>query len=203
MSYTALARKWRPRSFAELVGQEHVRRSLVNALASGRALARGGAAEASALKPLLTSFPSDGMTCWPVSAQITTSSITTRALLNRLSPALHQRGQCLKLKGVFASDTYGMCRIQAQYSNRNLCRRSSVRNLKNHIRPRVARHSSRLPSCHPDEKTRSLRHHVKIVQAPIREDRNGQSTGTHAKASCVRESHHRPSGPGRVQAEAD
>ncbi len=36
MSYTALARKWRPKSFAELIGQEHVRRALVNALDSGR-----------------------------------------------------------------------------------------------------------------------------------------------------------------------
>jgi DNA polymerase III subunit gamma/tau len=36
MAYTALARKWRPKKFAELVGQEHVRRALVNALESGR-----------------------------------------------------------------------------------------------------------------------------------------------------------------------
>jgi DNA polymerase III subunit gamma/tau len=36
MSYTALARKWRPRKFSELIGQEHVRRALVNALESGR-----------------------------------------------------------------------------------------------------------------------------------------------------------------------
>jgi len=36
MNYTALARKWRPKSFAELAGQEHVRRALVNALESGR-----------------------------------------------------------------------------------------------------------------------------------------------------------------------
>ena len=36
MAYTALARKWRPRTFAEMVGQEHVLRSLSNALASGR-----------------------------------------------------------------------------------------------------------------------------------------------------------------------
>ncbi len=36
MSYTALARKWRPKKFSELVGQEHVRRALVNALQSGR-----------------------------------------------------------------------------------------------------------------------------------------------------------------------
>jgi DNA polymerase-3 subunit gamma/tau len=36
MSYTALARKWRPRSFEELSGQEHVLKSLANALASGR-----------------------------------------------------------------------------------------------------------------------------------------------------------------------
>jgi len=36
MSYTALARKWRPKKFSELVGQEHVRRALINALGSGR-----------------------------------------------------------------------------------------------------------------------------------------------------------------------
>jgi DNA polymerase III subunit gamma/tau len=36
MSYTALARKWRPRSFAEMAGQEHVLRTLRNALAGGR-----------------------------------------------------------------------------------------------------------------------------------------------------------------------
>jgi DNA polymerase-3 subunit gamma/tau len=36
MSYLALARKWRPRSFAELVGQEHVRMALGNALTQGR-----------------------------------------------------------------------------------------------------------------------------------------------------------------------
>lgn len=32
MAYLALARKWRPRKFAELVGQEHVVRALINAL---------------------------------------------------------------------------------------------------------------------------------------------------------------------------
>lgn len=36
MAYTALARKWRPRRFSEMVGQEHVLRSLSNALTSGR-----------------------------------------------------------------------------------------------------------------------------------------------------------------------
>ena len=36
MSYTVLARKWRPRSFAEMTGQEHVLRALSNALDSGR-----------------------------------------------------------------------------------------------------------------------------------------------------------------------
>jgi DNA polymerase-3 subunit gamma/tau len=36
MSYLALARKWRPRSFAELVGQEHVRQALGNSLTQGR-----------------------------------------------------------------------------------------------------------------------------------------------------------------------
>ncbi len=35
-SYTALARTWRPRSFEEMTGQEHVLRALTNALASGR-----------------------------------------------------------------------------------------------------------------------------------------------------------------------
>ncbi|MBS0581797.1 MAG: DNA polymerase III subunit gamma/tau [Proteobacteria bacterium] len=36
MSYQVLARKWRPKKFSELVGQEHVVRALGNALDSGR-----------------------------------------------------------------------------------------------------------------------------------------------------------------------
>ncbi|WP_133479293.1 DNA polymerase III subunit gamma/tau [Cognatilysobacter segetis] len=36
MSYLVLARKWRPKRFAELVGQEHVVRALTTALDSGR-----------------------------------------------------------------------------------------------------------------------------------------------------------------------
>ncbi len=36
MSYQVLARKWRPRTFAEMVGQEHVVRALVNALEHDR-----------------------------------------------------------------------------------------------------------------------------------------------------------------------
>jgi DNA polymerase III subunit gamma/tau len=36
MSYIALARKWRPKRFSEMVGQEHVLRALSNALDSGK-----------------------------------------------------------------------------------------------------------------------------------------------------------------------
>ena len=36
MSYIVLANKWRPRRFAELVGQQHVVKALVNALQAGR-----------------------------------------------------------------------------------------------------------------------------------------------------------------------
>ena len=36
MSYLVLARKWRPKTFADTVGQEHVLQALVNALESGR-----------------------------------------------------------------------------------------------------------------------------------------------------------------------
>ena len=36
MSYEVLARKYRPQQFAEVVGQEHVTRTLANAIASGR-----------------------------------------------------------------------------------------------------------------------------------------------------------------------
>ncbi|MEC8524031.1 MAG: DNA polymerase III subunit gamma/tau [Pseudomonadota bacterium] len=36
MSYQVLARKWRPRFFDEMVGQEHVLRALINALNEGR-----------------------------------------------------------------------------------------------------------------------------------------------------------------------
>lgn len=36
MSYLVLARKWRPKNFSEMVGQEHVLQALTNALESGR-----------------------------------------------------------------------------------------------------------------------------------------------------------------------
>ncbi|HEY5862284.1 MAG TPA: DNA polymerase III subunit gamma/tau, partial [Casimicrobiaceae bacterium] len=36
MSYQVLARKWRPATFADLVGQEHVVTALTNSLARGR-----------------------------------------------------------------------------------------------------------------------------------------------------------------------
>lgn len=36
MSYLALARKWRPKNFSEMVGQEHVLRALINALDTDR-----------------------------------------------------------------------------------------------------------------------------------------------------------------------
>src|ERR1700682_4976607 len=36
MSYIVLARKWRPKRFAEMVGQEHVLRALGNALDTGK-----------------------------------------------------------------------------------------------------------------------------------------------------------------------
>ncbi len=36
MSYLALARKWRPKTFADTVGQEHVLKALMNALETGR-----------------------------------------------------------------------------------------------------------------------------------------------------------------------
>src|ERR1700757_3007464 len=36
MTYQALARKWRPKTFAELSGQEHVVQALTNALERGR-----------------------------------------------------------------------------------------------------------------------------------------------------------------------
>src|ERR1700742_4040320 len=36
MSYVVLARKWRPMSFDDLIGQEHVSRTLGNAIQSGR-----------------------------------------------------------------------------------------------------------------------------------------------------------------------
>lgn len=36
MSYQVLARKWRPRSFREMVGQTHVLKALINALDNQR-----------------------------------------------------------------------------------------------------------------------------------------------------------------------
>ena len=36
MSYTALARKWRPRTFSQLLGQDHIKTALMNSLNQGR-----------------------------------------------------------------------------------------------------------------------------------------------------------------------
>ena len=36
MSYLVLARKWRPQNFEDLIGQEHVSRTLANAIRSDR-----------------------------------------------------------------------------------------------------------------------------------------------------------------------
>ena len=36
MSYQVLARKWRPNTFSEMVGQEHVLQALINALDNDR-----------------------------------------------------------------------------------------------------------------------------------------------------------------------
>lgn len=36
MSYQVLARKWRPQTFADVVGQEHVLTALANGLSLGR-----------------------------------------------------------------------------------------------------------------------------------------------------------------------
>ena len=36
MAYEVLARKWRPKQFEDVVGQDHVTRTLRNALTSGR-----------------------------------------------------------------------------------------------------------------------------------------------------------------------
>ena len=34
--YLAIARKWRPQNFEEVVGQDHITRTLTNAIKSGR-----------------------------------------------------------------------------------------------------------------------------------------------------------------------
>jgi hypothetical protein len=50
--------------------------------------------------------------------------------------------------------------------------------------------------------SRSLRQRLKNWSETLREDRNGKSTGTDAKAACARKGNDRPPRPGRVQAEA-
>ena len=36
MAYVAMARKWRPQSFSDMVGQEHIAKTLQNAIEGGR-----------------------------------------------------------------------------------------------------------------------------------------------------------------------
>jgi DNA polymerase III gamma/tau subunit len=45
MSYTVLARKYRPQKFSEVIGQEHVTRTLQNAIEQGRTAATAALAK--------------------------------------------------------------------------------------------------------------------------------------------------------------
>jgi DNA polymerase-3 subunit gamma/tau len=61
----ALARKWRPKTFDEMVGQEHVVRALTNALAQNRlhhAYLMTGTAPAAAARPARRSTPAASST---------------------------------------------------------------------------------------------------------------------------------------------
>ena len=79
MSYQVLARKWRPRAFGELVGQEHVVMALTNALTRGRlhhaylltgtrGVGKTTLARILATRPIITlrtSWPSDRLAARP------------------------------------------------------------------------------------------------------------------------------------------
>jgi DNA polymerase-3 subunit gamma/tau len=84
MSYTVLARKYRPQTFADLAGQEHVTRTLGNALSSGRV----------AHAFLFTGVRGVGKT--------TTARILAKALNCEKGPTIEPCGVCSQCKEITA-----------------------------------------------------------------------------------------------------
>jgi DNA polymerase III subunit gamma/tau len=117
MSYQVTARKWRPQTFAELVGQEHVARTLQNALRQGRI----------AHAYLFTGTRGVGKT--------TTARILAKALNCELGPVPEPCNQCVLCQAITLGNSLDVLEIDGA-SNRGI---DEIRDLREKIRYAPAR----------------------------------------------------------------
>jgi DNA polymerase-3 subunit gamma/tau len=112
MSYIVLARKWRPMQFEEVVGQEHVTRTLMNALKQER---------------IAHSFIFAG----PRGVgKTTTARLLAKAVNCEKQPALNPCNECSSCKNITAGTGLDMIEIDGA-SNRGI---DEIRNLRENIR---------------------------------------------------------------------
>ena len=101
MSYVALYRRWRPTSFADLVGQEHISRTLSRAVTSGQ----------TSHAYLFTGPRGTGKT--------STAKILARSLNCAQGPTLTPCGQCESCRAIAEGSSMDVFEIDAA-SNRGI-----------------------------------------------------------------------------------
>jgi DNA polymerase-3 subunit gamma/tau len=99
MAYEVLARKWRPQQFADVVGQEHVTRTLTNAIESGRV----------AHAYIFVGSRGIGKT--------TSARILAKALNCEKGPTPHPCDQCDSCKEVMAGNSLDVIEIDGASNN--------------------------------------------------------------------------------------
>jgi len=122
MQYQVLARKWRPRNFNELVGQDHVSRTLVNALQSGRVA-----------HAFIFSGPRG-------SGKTSTARILAKALNCHAGKPAEPCGQCPACLEIAAGNSIDVLEIDAA-SNRGI---DEIRELKEKVRYNPARDKNKI-----------------------------------------------------------
>ncbi|AKU89688.1 DNA polymerase III subunit gamma/tau [Vulgatibacter incomptus] len=99
MSYLVLARKWRPQAFGDVTGQEHVVRTLANAIAQGR---------------LAHAF----LLCGPRGVgKTTTARLLARALNCESGPTAQPCGTCVPCREIVAGSSVDVVEIDGASNN--------------------------------------------------------------------------------------
>jgi DNA polymerase-3 subunit gamma/tau len=112
MAYQVIARKWRPQTFAEVIGQEHVTRTLANAIVSGRV----------AHAYIFSGARGVGKT--------TTARILAKALNCAKGPAAEPCNECDSCREISAGSSMDVIEIDAA-SNRGI---DQIRELREMVR---------------------------------------------------------------------